>query len=103
MLLKGKIHNEEASGQLPMKFTSLKICSQAPTEVRGLDIIASTFPVIEIHKAITKLMYMLLLQKLSVNMADPDSISCWHKCHKHCSTFIVFIVWPFTLICPYIP
>lgn len=93
MLLKGKSHNEEASGQLPVKFTSSEICSQSPPKVRGLDITASMFPVIKIHK-ITKLMYMLLFQKPSINTVDPDSSSCCYECHKHYR--------PFTLISPYI-
>lgn len=103
MLLRGKNHNDEASGQLPMKFISSEVCSQSLTYVRGPDITASTFPVAEIHKAITKLMYMLLFQIFSIIMADPDSSSCWYECHKHYSAFIVFITWPFTLISPYIP
>lgn len=72
MLLRGKSHNEEASGKFPMKFTS----SESLNKVRGPNITASMFPDIKIHKAITKLMYMLLFQKLSVNMADLDSSSC---------------------------
>lgn len=103
MLPKGKSHNEEASGQLPMQFTSSGICPQSPTKVRGPDITASMFLVIEIHKAVRKLIYKLLFQKLSINMADPDSSSCWYKCHKHYSAFKVFIAWPFTLISLYIP
>lgn len=103
MLLNGRSHNEEASGQLPVKFISSEVWSQSPTKVRGPDVTAITFPVIEIHKAITKLMYILLFQKASVNMAEPDSSSCWCKYHKHCSAFIVFTAWPFTLISPYIP
>lgn len=102
MLPNGKSHNVRASGQLPMKFTSSEVCSQSPTEVRRPDITASMFPIIKIHTAITKLMYILLFQKPNVNVADQDSSSCWYKCHKHYSAFIGLTAWPFTLISAYI-